>query len=59
MSELVSNRSGVLEIEGVSAETLANRFGTPLYVYSAQTIRRRYQALESAFKKREVLLCYA
>jgi diaminopimelate decarboxylase len=37
---------------------LARRYGTPLYVYSADTVRDRYRALRSAFT-RPVLVCYA
>ncbi len=37
---------------------LARRYGTPLYVYSADTVRDRYRALRGAFT-RPVLVCYA
>ncbi|MEQ1919240.1 MAG: diaminopimelate decarboxylase, partial [Elusimicrobiota bacterium] len=37
---------------------LARRYGTPLYVYSAGTVRDRYRALQGAFT-RPVLVCYA
>lgn len=37
---------------------LARRYGTPLYVYSADTVRARYRALRGAFT-RPVLVCYA
>ena len=35
---------GGLRIGGVAAEELAERFGTPLYVYDAATLRERAQA---------------
>ena len=35
------SRGGALEIGGVAAEELARRFGTPLYVYDAATLRER------------------
>jgi diaminopimelate decarboxylase len=35
------SRGGALEIAGVAAEELAERFGTPLYVYDAATLRER------------------
>jgi diaminopimelate decarboxylase len=38
------DRDGALEIGGVAAEELARRFGTPLYVYDAVTLRERAQA---------------
>jgi diaminopimelate decarboxylase len=49
----------VLRVEGVSAESLARRFGTPLYVYSAAAARERLEALRKAFRRREPLICYA
>ena len=38
------SRDGALEIGGVAAEELAARFGTPLYVYDAATLRERARA---------------
>ena len=38
------DRGGALEIGGVAAEELARRFGTPLYVYDAATLRERARA---------------
>ncbi len=38
---------GTLQCEGVSLERIAREVGTPVYVYSASTIRDRYQRLES------------
>jgi diaminopimelate decarboxylase len=35
------NRDGALELGGVAAVELAARFGTPLYVYDAATLRER------------------
>ncbi|MGA2249533.1 MAG: diaminopimelate decarboxylase [Terracidiphilus sp.] len=43
----------------VSLETLAKKFGTPLYVYSAGQIVERLQMFQSAFAEREHLVCYA
>ncbi len=51
--------SGVLRVEGVSAEALARRYGTPLYVYSAGEARMRLRSLRRAFRRREPLICYA
>ncbi len=39
-----ASREGRLEIGGVAADELARRFGTPLYVYDAATLRQRAQA---------------
>jgi diaminopimelate decarboxylase len=51
--------SRVLRVEGVSAEALARRYGTPLFVYSAAEARARYSALRRAFRRRDPLICYA
>ena len=39
--------------------SLAERFGTPLYVYSASTIRERMRAFERAFRKVPHTVCYS
>jgi diaminopimelate decarboxylase len=41
--------NGMLHFGGVSADDLAIRFGTPLYVYEAATIRRQTERIKSAF----------
>jgi diaminopimelate decarboxylase len=43
----------------VSLEALARRFGTPLYVYSADQIVERLGLFQMALKHREHLVCYA
>jgi diaminopimelate decarboxylase len=40
-------------------ELLAGRFGTPLYVYSASTIRSRMIAFDRAFRKIPHTICYS
>lgn len=50
---------GALHVEGVSAHSLAQRFGTPLYVYSAQTLRDHVAALRKAFAPVAPLICYS
>lgn len=42
------SRDGVLHVEGVSLETLADAVGTPTYVYSSATLRRHYRVLREA-----------
>ncbi|WP_250507564.1 diaminopimelate decarboxylase [Caballeronia sp. GAFFF3] len=39
---------GVLHVEGVSAASLADQFGTPLYVYSRDALTRAYHAYADA-----------
>ena len=43
----------------VSLEALAKRYGTPLYVYSADQIVERLGLFQRAFAGREHLVCYA
>jgi diaminopimelate decarboxylase len=43
----------------VSLEALARKFGTPLYVYSADQILERLGLFQEALKDREHLICYA
>ena len=50
-------RDGELYLEGVSLKSLAEEFGTPLYVYSANFIRDRFNAYREAFP--DALICYA
>jgi diaminopimelate decarboxylase len=40
-------------------ETLAERYGTPLYVYSASTIRERMATFDQAFRKVPHTICYS
>ncbi len=49
----------ILEIDGVAAGTLAARFGTPLYVYSARTLLDRWQSYREALAGMEHQICYA
>jgi diaminopimelate decarboxylase len=50
---------GRLHLEGVALDTLAERFGTPLYVYSRQALESAYQAYVQAFAATPHLICYA
>jgi diaminopimelate decarboxylase len=50
---------GRLHLEGVALDTLAERFGTPLYVYSRQALESAYQAYADAFADTPHLICYA
>jgi len=43
----------------VSLETLARRYGTPLYVYSAEQIAERLNLFQQALAGRSHLVCYA
>jgi diaminopimelate decarboxylase len=48
-----------LHCEGVSLAQLAREYGTPLYVYSANSIRARFQVLDEAFAKIPHTICYS
>ncbi len=48
-----------LHCEGVSLESLARKFGTPLFVYSANQIIERLKLFQGAFAGRDHLVCYA
>lgn len=48
-----------LHCEKVSLANLAERFGTPLYVYSASLIRERMRAFHNAFRKAPHTVCYS
>jgi diaminopimelate decarboxylase len=50
---------GALHVEGVSLETLAARFGTPLYVYSRAALEAAWQAYAEAFAGTPHQVCYA
>ncbi len=45
--------------EGVSLEALADKFGTPLYVYSQHTIEDHFQKLDAALAPLDHLVCFA
>src|SRR5438552_2238584 len=50
---------GKLFCEGVSLEPLAEKFGTPLYVYSQRTLTNHFQKLDGALAPLDHLICYA
>jgi diaminopimelate decarboxylase len=49
----------VLHCEDVALPKLAARQGTPLYVYSANMIRERYDAFDAAFRDLPHTICYS
>ncbi len=52
-------KDGQLFAEDVSVASLAERFGTPLYVYSRATIERHWRAFDDALAGHPHLICYA
>ena len=55
----ISRQGGDLYAEGVPMTVVATAVGTPCYVYSANTIRARYQRLVSAFHETSPRIHYA
>ena len=52
-------KGGKLFAEGVSLDGLADRYGTPLYVYSAGTIVDHYRRLRGVLRAVNPLICYS
>src|SRR6516162_3665222 len=52
-------RGNKLYCEGVAIESLAKRFGTPLYVYSQGTLTDHFQKLDRALAPLDHLVCFA
>lgn len=48
-----------LYCEDVAISTLAETYGTPLYVYSRATLERHWHAFDQALAGRDHLVCYA
>ena len=52
-------QEGVLHAEGVSLDDIADRFGTPCYVYSRAALTAAFEGYRQALAGREALVCYA
>lgn len=52
-------RRSVFYCDGVSLPRLAEKYGTPLYVYSASMIRERFREFDRAFRKTPHTVCYS
>jgi diaminopimelate decarboxylase len=53
------DRQFTLYCEDVPLQTLADQYGTPLYVYSAAMIRERYTVFDTAFRNVAHTICYS
>lgn len=51
--------NNALHCERVPVQKLVQKYGTPLYVYSATTIRERYRILDRAFRDVPHTICYS
>jgi len=49
----------LLSCEEAALPRLAERYGTPLYVYSAAMVRQRYEAFDAAFRGILHTICYS
>ena len=54
-----SSKRGSLYCENLGVRSLASKFGTPLYIYSAKTILSHFLKLKSAFSSLKPLICYS
>lgn len=52
-------KQSVLHCEGVDARALAADFGTPVYVYSARTLRDHYARIRDAFAALKPRICFS
>src|SRR5499426_4760581 len=52
-------RAGELHCEGVPLRKIADEVGTPVYIYSEQTLRRHVRVFDEAFSSIPHLICYA
>jgi len=52
-------RDGTLYAENAPLSAIAERYGTPCYVYSRATIERHWRAFDDAFAGKPHLVCYA
>ena len=57
--QLLTQAGEDLAVEGVPLRQIADQFGTPCYVYSAQTLRAQYQQLASALNLIESRIHYS
>jgi len=58
-SETFAYRDGRLQVESVPVTEIADRVGTPFYVYSRAHLETRWRAFDAAFGNRTHLVCYA
>ena len=52
-------RDGVLWIGGCSTAELAEKYGTPLYVYSQATLLHHLKQIQTAFAPAAPIICYS
>ena len=55
----LQRKGGMLQLSGVSLADIAERTGTPAYVYNAEAIRSRYYSLDAALGSLPHRICFA
>ena len=51
--------NGSLHVEQVALSEIAERFGTPCYVYSRASLEQAYASYDNALRGVDHLICYA
>ena len=59
MTDVFQHIDGELFAENVAVSDLADKFGTPLYVYSRKAFSDHFLAYADALKGKDALVCYA
>ncbi len=57
--DLFNYKNGELYCEDIPVKDLAENYGTPLYIYSANTIKRHISNFQQAFKDVDTTICYS
>lgn len=52
-------KNGALHAEGIDCTTLAENYGTPIYVYSKKALEDAWQSFDKVLANRRHLVCYA
>lgn len=59
MTSFFSRKNGALHVEALPLTEIAERFGTPTYVYSRAALTAAFNAYKEALTGRDALVCYA
>ena len=57
--DFLQYKNNLLMAEDVVVNEIAERFGTPLYIYSRATLERHWHAFDKAFGEHPHLICFA
>jgi diaminopimelate decarboxylase len=58
-SPFIRYRAGVLHVEDVALPDIAQRFGTPCFVYARGALTHAFESFDQPFGRRAHLICYA